>query len=225
MTLENLNLLRTLLVMGALFISSSEIASAQIADQLPNQQVPLSVSAKEAILKQNISVVEFSGPASFVSPASRTLILAASKLSQMSEKAYQSVQTKWLGSTEAACNFFVITALCEAGYCKVTKPFYRAAQFGEYFRKTGWVEVSLTEAKKFLENVSDLDLVAQRGPIGNSSMGHIGIPIGLDSYENLIIAQGNYHQSTHEREVWSDEFASPFHYFVNFSEVTNDAVF
>ena len=118
-------------------------------------------------------------------------------------------------------NFFAITALCEANYCKSDKPFYRAAQFGSYFKETGWVEVNFPDAKSYLAQASDLDLVAQRGALHGGSMGHIAIPIQLNASRKIVVAQGNYHQSTHEIETWDDAFAQGFHYYVNFAPGAN----
>ncbi|MBC7397883.1 MAG: hypothetical protein H7333_10615, partial [Bdellovibrionales bacterium] len=141
----------------------------------------------------------------------------ALRLAQLSEKTYLSFQQKWIGSKEAACNFFLITSLCESGYCKNDKPFYRAADFDTYFRETGWAEVTLGEAKKFLQNNSEIDLVAQRGSSTPSGMGHVAVPFRVGSQNDLIVAQGNYHESSHEVENWDDRFAQSFHYFVNFA--------
>lgn len=192
-------------------------SSGQDAEKLPNARVPLRLTAHQARSHLKREQQQFLGEG----PETRTLLAAASQLANLSDADYLIVQNRWVGSAEAACNFFVITALCEANYCKSDKPFYRAAQFGSYFKETGWVEVNFPDAKSYLAQTSDLDLVAQRGALHGGSMGHIAIPIQLNASRKIVVAQGNYHQSTHEIETWDDAFAQGFHYYVNFAPGAN----
>jgi hypothetical protein len=182
------------------------------SNSLPNQRVPVETTAPQAVASPPAITEK---PAAIVLSDDRVLLPTAIHLVSLSDAEYLSLQEKWVGSEEAACNYFVITALCESGYCKSDKPFYKAADFGTYFQDTGWAEITLAEAKVYLKNKSQLDMVAQRGPLSGETMGHIAVPYEVNADEELVVAQGNYDESTHEMQHWGDSFASPFHYYVN----------
>lgn len=143
-------------------------------------------------------------------PKTRRLAHVAHRLAGLSEAQYLKLQKRWVGTTTRACNFFLITALCESGYCRDSKPFYRAADFDLYFQKTGWRKVTLDELRARAGNREAMDVVFQKGGRFPGAPGHVMIYTGYDLELGLIrIAQGELRRISHERiEVPEEELNS-----------------
>ncbi|MBC7691781.1 MAG: hypothetical protein H7222_08420 [Methylotenera sp.] len=123
------------------------------------------------------------------------------------QNAYLEIQNRWVGSTIPACNFFLITALCEAGYCETEKPFYLAAEFDLYFIQQGWKQVSLSGLKRLFIEHAKFDAVFQKPGPAKGRSGHVMVAAGYDSAtDQIIIAQGNLGVATNEIEKVGDDF-------------------
>lgn len=134
-------------------------------------------------------------------------------LGLMSESDYLVMQKLWVGSLTPACNFFLITALCESGYCEVSKPFFRAGEFDIYLMAVGFKKSTLAELKEMLrqrvagiENLQ-FDVVLQKQNPISDRPGHVMVPVGIDEDTNqVVVAQGSLNKVTNEIRKVSDGF-------------------
>ncbi len=127
-------------------------------------------------------------------------------LGRLPKKAYLKFQMEYVGKTYPACNFFLTTALCMAGYCQTDKPLYVAAHYDTYFYKKGWDLIKLPELKRMFKSGEHFDAVIQLDPVRKGRPGHVAIPIGLDDRERVVIAQGNLGTVTNEVKSVNDSF-------------------
>lgn len=127
-------------------------------------------------------------------------------LGKLPQTVYLDLQQKVVGSKYPACNFFLITALCESGYCKTSKPFYIAAEFDTYFFKNGWRLVTLAELKKLFREKAVFDSAFQKDNPVAGRPGHVMVPLGLNADGQVVIAQGNLGTATNEIKVASDTY-------------------
>lgn len=131
----------------------------------------------------------------------------AFELGSMSRANYLPYQKQWVGSTYPACNFFLITALCEAGYCEKSKPMYVASHFDSYFRATGWTRTSYQVLKERFTNHQDQDAVFQRKARSPYRYGHVMIPIGYDpSTDKFVVAEASLGTATNKVEELKTEY-------------------
>lgn len=178
-------------------------------DSLPNQEVPLDFQAGDPVdSPQNPAKPPNVSPVPIQKIDSDfNLTDAALMLGVLDSTTYIKIQKKWVGSTMPACNFFLITSLCEAGYCKKSKPFYKAADFDLYLLGAGFEKITLTEAKELLKTTQKFDLVFQKKSPNPGRSGHVMVGIGYDAATNKIrVAQGNYGVTTNEIKLVSDSF-------------------
>jgi len=127
-------------------------------------------------------------------------------LGKLPKDAYLDVQQRVVGSRYPACNFFLITALCESGYCERSKPFYVAAEFDSYFFKEGWRLVKLEELKKLFKDRVAFDSAVQKDNPVAGRPGHVMVPLGLDAAGDVVVAQGNLGTVTNEIKRVSDAY-------------------
>ncbi len=201
----------TLYTVVGLFLSGC--GSRPAHENLPNRDVPVDMGADESIQKAvetplPTTTGSIATPVPQTQPVpvgeSRILSETALGLGELADELYVPIQKKWLKSEEKACNFFLITALCEAGYCKQSKPFYRAGDFDIYFFEKGWVLITLEELKTILREKKPVDVVAQRDPPAGWTMGHVAIPVRLTNWDTVELAQGNSKQEWNEIVEWGD---------------------
>jgi hypothetical protein len=134
------------------------------------------------------------------SAANRTHHLAAvsCSLGAMDSGTYSSIQQKWVGRTEAACNFFVMTALCQDGECSQKLPDVTADDYGSYLKKKGWKEVKLSKLEKLFDEGADFDAIMQSDGTKSDSHGHVMIPVSMGANHQLTIAQGELGSAANE---------------------------
>lgn len=134
----------------------------------------------------------------------------ARRLGLLRKKEYLTFQRKWVGSDVAACNFFLITALCEAGYCKKEKPFFKAADFDRYFERTGWKKITLAELRDKSIRQEPMDVVFQKKGLKKPGQkkeppGHVMVYVEYHPERNEVtIAQGDI-----ETRVTNESFDQP----------------
>lgn len=126
------------------------------------------------------------------------------RLGGLSKSEYADLQQKWVGTAAPACNFFVITALCEDSECPAVYPDPLASQFGTYLSSMGWKEVDLgTMEELFLEG-ADFDVIMQSEGTRETEHGHVLIPVSLGDNHQLTVAQGELYLITNEVVVEDD---------------------
>lgn len=215
---------------GSIFLLSLLISNTacgagdrNLPEKMPNKNVPVDQKAGEPERKQQTSQPPMAnspvGPVSAAEesdsddelestpPIGFDLAAKGTLLGLMTSKNYLKLQDKWVGSVYPACNFFLITALCEAGYCKTSKPFYRAAEFDLYLMATGFKTVTLTELKALFVNKVKFDAVLQKDNPVEGRPGHVMVATGYDATKDRItIAQGRLGEATHELKTVTDSF-------------------
>lgn len=183
------------------------------SENLPNREVPVEMGADEAADLSTAGPTP--APAATLNEAG-ALREKASELGNLPDELYVPYQEKWVKSKTKACNFFLITALCESGYCKTAKPFYRAADFDNYFFEKGWILITPDEMRKHLQDGTKVDMVLQRdAPLG-SCCGHVAVPVGLNSAGVLQVAQGNHMQEWNEIIEYGNRYLSTFRIFARY---------
>jgi hypothetical protein len=108
----------------------------------------------------------------------------------MEHEAYLPLQEKWTGSSEAACNFFVETALCQYQDCKSEGHDVMAADYGNYLKSRGWHEVDLDTLEGLFNSDADFDVIIQSEGTSDNPHGHVLIPVSLSENHMLKVAQG-----------------------------------
>jgi hypothetical protein len=220
---------RNLLIWAVIFMgylsTSCGRREARLPIELPDRMVPVEQTAAESVVREEqaeISVDAFFDPTREKVPF--TLAQEALLLGLMSEKDYLTVQQQWVGSRYPACNFFLISALCESEYCRKSKPFYKAAAFDLYFLQSGWKAVSLSELKELFRAKKKFDAVFQKPGITASRPGHVMVAVGLDGESGQIeVAEGSLGTISHQVETITDRYIESwnggFRIFVNQPEV------
>jgi hypothetical protein len=134
------------------------------------------------------------------SAASRTHHLAAvgCSLGAMDSATYSSVQQKWVGKTQAACNFFVMTALCQDGQCSKKLNNVMASDYGSFLKKNGWKEVKLSTLEKLFDEDADFDAIMQSAGTQSNSHGHVLIPVSMGANHQMTVAQGELGSAANE---------------------------
>ncbi len=196
--MKNTTRLASILVLALALGAPS--GQARELDFLPDEVVPtttvISEETGELVFDFDASdALEAATAQAWNAPKYR-LAEEAAKLTKLSRADYLKIQKTTVGSVFPACNFFLITALCKAGYCEEGKPFFKAASFDGYFRSNGWKEVTIASIKSWLLDNRDFDAVFQRD--GRSGRGHVMIPIGVTAEGRIRFAQGNHGKATNE---------------------------
>jgi hypothetical protein len=135
---------------------------------------------------------------------SHQLSIVGLGLGAMSEAAYLVLQEKWVGSNEAACNFFVTTALCQDGQCGTSVPDVLAAEYGTYLESRGWKEIDLNTLEGLFLADANFDVIMQSDGTSSSSHGHVLIPVSLGNSHMLTVAQGELDTVTNQIAVEND---------------------
>lgn len=212
MKIQNLNflVLSSILLFGC--------GSDPTHENLPNREVPLEMGVLEAIeWSANSETEPTPTVAPSLDPTPGNLSSTALRLGELSDELYLPIQDKWLKNSEKACNFFLITALCESGYCSNSKPYYRAGDFDDYFFEKGWILITLEELKTILTDQRAVDVVVQRDPPQGWTAGHVVIPVGITPLNTVLVAQGNLYKEWNEIREWSDsDFSDGFRIFAKY---------
>ncbi len=170
-------------------------ADSQLPDSLPDMLVPVDQNAGEVTPANQDQAVEQVPDL----PNEFTLTENATLLGLLDSKNYNIHQKKWVGSIYPACNFFLITALCESGYCKKNKPFFRASEFDIYLMSAGFEKVTIEELRNLYMSNRKFDVVYQKDNPVKEKPGHVMVGIGYDSDKDRFkVAQGNLDVVTNE---------------------------
>jgi hypothetical protein len=172
-------------------------------ESLPNKMVSPSAQVDASSSADDFTDAEQKS----IPPQAYTLSETADTLGKLPTEVYLAIQKKWVGSEYPACNFFLITALCEAGFCKEAKPFYIAADFDQYFIAQGWKQIDLEALRTKAQNKETMDVVFQKPGVTKSKPGHVLI---LDHYNaqdhRFVVAEGSLGTVTNEVKEVSDDF-------------------
>ncbi len=142
---------------------------------------------------------------------SHHLAAVGCSLGSMDLSTYLPLQQKWTGRREAACNLFVITALCESAPCANGIDGVEASDFGSYLRDHGWKEVSPTELRSLFQSGADFDAIVQFEGAKKNAHGHVLIPVSYDAEsDQLTLAQGELAGSPNQ--VMTDRFPEVMRY-------------
>lgn len=214
-------------ILALLSIGCGPTTERRLPEQLPNRMVAPEASVEESVSGEQTSATGESGgpssdPFADVGAAMVEFRLAAEAmlLGMMPASQYLPLQQKWVGSRYPACNYFLITALCEAQYCEKAKPFYKAADFDLYFLRTGWIEMTLKELKALFRAKARFDAVFQKSGVTSSRPGHVMVAVGLDPESGQVtVAEGSLGTVTHHIETVTDRYLESwnggFHIFVH----------
>lgn len=226
MKTQTRHLLTLSLILSAWLSTSCGRREARLPVELPDRMVRVNETAEHAVTAERqtsgISVDEFFDPVR--EEVGFTLAQEAFLLGLMKDADYNEVQQKWVGTRYPACNYFLISALCESGYCQKAKPLYRAAAFDLYFLQSGWREATLAELKELFRRKARFDAVLQKPGVTAARPGHVMVAVGLDPESRQItIAEGSLGTISHHLETVTDRYIETwnggFRIFVNRPEV------
>jgi hypothetical protein len=194
-------------VMSACGASVTPANTSSIAETLPNHMVRLSAKASDSELTVTPQAAVAPSPFPNDAPATFTLGSTAESLGKLSSTDYMTKQLGWVGSAIPACNFFLITALCEAGYCRRSKPFYKAADFDQYFIAEHWDTIDLESLRIKAIAHQPMDVVFQKHGVDSSQPGHVMILVGYNSEtQQFVVAEGSLGTVTNEVQEVDDRF-------------------